>query len=37
MRQLASSRNNDTVSDKKSLNNYAIEILENIIRKEKGN
>lgn len=37
MRQLESSRDNDTVSDKKSLNNYAIEILENIIRKEKGN
>ena len=37
MKQLASSRNIETVSDKKSLNNYAIEILENIIRKEKGN
>ena len=37
MRQLASSRDNVTVSDKESLYNYAIEILENIIRKEKGN
>ena len=37
MRQLASSRNNETVSDKKCLSNYAIKIIKNIIRKEKGN
>lgn len=37
MEQLASSRNNETVSDKKCLSNYAIEIIENISRKEKGN